>query len=91
MSDMKYVKHEICQSVCQTVSNSLTTVHGIGQKVIHNCLQYHWILCTGSLSSRGATRGIMVCFPSLPPMLECGFESRMGLEFSGFSIVWGIF
>ena len=37
-----------------------------------------------------ATHGVMVCtyvcFPSLPPMLECGFESRMGLEFSGFSV-----
>ena len=27
-----------------------------------------------------------VCFPSLPPMLLCGFESRLGLESSGFSM-----
>ena len=32
---------------------------------------------------RGATRGVMV---SLPPMLECRFESRLGLESSGFSM-----
>ena len=30
--------------------------------------------------------GEHICFPSLPPMLECGFESRLGLEFSGFSM-----
>ena len=30
--------------------------------------------------------GKHVCFPSLSPMLECGFESRSGLEFSGFSM-----
>ena len=35
----------------------------------------------------GATRGVTVsCFPSLPPMLECGFESRLGLESSGLSM-----
>ena len=28
--------------------------------------------------------GWHVCFPSLPPMQECRFESRLGLEFSGF-------
>ena len=28
----------------------------------------------------------MSCFPSLPPMLECGFQSRLGLEFLGFSM-----
>ena len=27
-----------------------------------------------------------VCFPSLPPMLEYRFESRLGLEFLGFSM-----
>ena len=39
---------------------------------------YHW-----------ATRGVMVsasAFLACPPMLECGFESRLGLEFSGFSM-----
>ena len=30
--------------------------------------------------------GKHVCFPSLSPMLECGFESRSGFEFSGFSM-----
>ena len=30
--------------------------------------------------------GWHVCFPSLPPMLLCGFESRLGLESSGFSM-----
>ena len=32
--------------------------------------------------------GLRVCFPSkrLPQMLECGFESLLGLEFSGFSM-----
>ena len=39
----------------------------------------------------GATRGVMVISsapPSehLPPVLECGFESWLGLEFSGFSM-----
>ena len=29
--------------------------------------------------------GYHVCFPSLSPMLECGFECRLGLLFSGFS------
>ena len=28
--------------------------------------------------------GYLVCFPSLPPMLECEFESQLGLEFLGF-------
>ena len=27
-----------------------------------------------------------VCFPSLSPMLVCGFESCLGLEVSGFSM-----
>ena len=27
-----------------------------------------------------------ICFPSLPPMLLCGFKSRLGLESSGFSM-----
>ena len=27
-----------------------------------------------------------VYFPNLPPMLDCGFESWLGLEFSGFSM-----
>ena len=35
------------------------------------------------------SNGQHVCFPSLPPMLECGFESRLGLEFS--VLVSGIF
>ena len=37
-----------------------------------------------------------MCFPSLPPILQCRFESRPGLEFSDFSmwhflkyVVWG--
>ena len=30
--------------------------------------------------------GSHVCFPSLPPMLLCGFESRLGLESSGLSM-----
>ena len=30
--------------------------------------------------------GYHVCFPSLQPVLECGLESPLGLEFSGFSI-----
>ena len=30
--------------------------------------------------------GQHICFPSLPPMLQCGFESRLGLEFSGFGM-----
>ena len=31
---------------------------------------------------------VHVCFPCkcLPPMLECWFESRLGLEFSGFGV-----
>ena len=31
--------------------------------------------------------GLHVCFPhkGLPPLLECGFESQLNLEFSGFS------
>ena len=36
------------------------------------------------------------CFPSLPLMLQCGFESRLGLVFSGFGmwhflklVTWG--
>ena len=36
-----------------------------------------------------ATRGVTVlhaCFPTLPPMLLCGFESRLGFESSGFSM-----
>ena len=31
-------------------------------------------------------RGAMVSFPSLPPMLVCGFKSWLGLEFSGVSM-----
>ena len=27
-----------------------------------------------------------VCFPGLPPVLECGFKSWLRLEFSGFSM-----
>ena len=30
--------------------------------------------------------GQHVCFPSLSPVLECGFESRLGLEFLDFSM-----
>ena len=30
--------------------------------------------------------GKRVCFPSLPPMLFCGFESHWGLESSDFSM-----
>ena len=30
--------------------------------------------------------GQHVCFPSLPPVLLCGFESRLGLESSGCSM-----
>ena len=30
--------------------------------------------------------GRHVCFPCLPPMLERGFESRLRLKFSGFSM-----
>ena len=29
---------------------------------------------------------MVVCVPSLSSMLECGFESRLGLEVSGFSV-----
>ena len=40
-----------------------------------------------------------VCFTSLQPMLQCGFEFCLGLEFAGFSSwrclgsssVWGLF
>ena len=37
--------------------------------------QWSYVLCNGP----------NVFFPSLPPMLEYRFESRLGLEFSGFS------
>ena len=30
--------------------------------------------------------GQHICFPCLPPVLECRFESQLGLEFSGFSM-----
>ena len=30
--------------------------------------------------------GKHVCISSLPPILECGFESQLGLEFSVFSM-----
>ena len=51
------------------------------------------IITTSDLSIGWATRGVMIStsvFPSLPPMLECGFESRFGLEFLGFSM-WHFF
>ena len=35
---------------------------------------------------RHVVHGQHVCFKSLPPVLECGFESRLGLELSGFSV-----
>ena len=35
---------------------------------------------------RGVSNGKHVCFPSLPPVLECRFESRLGLVFSSFSM-----
>ena len=37
---------------------------------------------------RGDTwcNGQHACFPSLSPMLECGFKARLGLEFLGFSM-----
>ena len=39
--------------------------------------------------SHGVMRGVMVsksAFLACHQMLECGFESRLGLEFSGFSM-----
>ena len=51
-----------------------------------------WQVCRGD----AGCNGLHLCFPSLPPMLDCGFESRMGFEFWGFSmwdflklVVWG--
>ena len=45
----------------------------------------------GTLMQFGTTgdawcNGQHVCFPSLPPVLECGFEYGLGFEFSGFSM-----
>ena len=39
-------------------------------------------------TDHGATHGVTVstCFPSLPPMLLCVFESRLGLQSLGFSM-----
>ena len=34
-------------------------------------------------TTHGVTVSIHVCFPSLSPMLLCGFESRLGLESLG--------
>ena len=42
-------------------------------------------LCRGS-DADASCNGQHVCFPSLPPMLLCGFESRLGLESSRFSM-----
>ena len=45
-----------------------------------------------STMGNAGCNGKHICFPSLPPMLEWGFEPRLGLEFSGFSrwlAVWG--
>ena len=44
--------------------------------------------CSHWTPYRGDTwcNGWHVCFPCLPPMLLCWFESRSGLEFSGFSM-----
>ena len=47
------------------------------------------LVCTGDALLTGDVfdtwcNGKHVCFPSLPPVLECGFMSWLGLEFSSF-------
>ena len=41
---------------------------------------------TGQTKGDAWGYGLNVCFPSLPPMLLCGFESRLGLESSDLSV-----
>ena len=51
-------------------------------------LAFWWVICKMLAICWGDAwcNGQHVCFPSLPPMLLCGFESRLGLESSGFSM-----
>ena len=53
-----------------------------GKKSLKFVLQATWF----SSGCDAWCNGLHVCFPCLPPTLECGFESRLGLEPSGFSM-----
>ena len=45
------------------------------------------ICLSGTPDGDAWCNGYHVCFPSLPPMLLSGFESRLGLESSGRIVV----
>ena len=61
------------QWVCSSVIFCIDFSTGLEKTASDDCRGDEWC------------NGYHVCFPSLPPMLLCGFESRLGLESLGCS------